>query len=406
MSSRDAQSSAVLKHNSRGENRVLVAVVGGNLQGVEVTYLACKAGWRVRVIDKNDRAAASGLCDSFLPIDVTVARDLTQACGDVDLLIPALEDDTALASLTRWSRLSGVPFAFDPDAYIISSSKLESAALFSRCRLPVPAPWPDCGFPVLAKPSKGSGSKGVKIFHDRDSLEDYFRSALPPHGWVLQQYLPGSQHSLEVIGLPGHYRALQVTDLYVDENFDCKRVVAPTALPPKRVAEFENQALTLAAAIDLHGIMDVEAILHDGKLKVLEIDARFPSQTPTAVYWSTGKNMVQLLGQLFSDRVPRAPAPAPNETSTIYEHIRVSPGLLEVGGEHIMAGQGPLFLRENFFGADEAITNFSAARDSWSATLIIAGADRAAALAKRDRTITQLAGRFSIKKVLDRLPAD
>jgi len=50
---------------------LLVAVVGGKLQGVEATYLAHKAGWEVRVVDKNDQVPASGLCDSFVQADVT-----------------------------------------------------------------------------------------------------------------------------------------------------------------------------------------------------------------------------------------------------------------------------------------------------------------------------------------------
>ena len=45
--------------------------------------------------------------------------------------------------------------------------------------------------------------------------------------------------------------------------------------------------------------MDVEVILDDGVMKVLEVDARLPSQAPTTVYWSTGINIVQILGELF-----------------------------------------------------------------------------------------------------------
>lgn len=83
--------------------------------------------------------------------------------------------------------------------------------------------------------------------------------------------------------------------------------------------------------------------------------------------------MVQLLGEQFTDRGHTEPVPAPDGKAAVCEHIRVSAGLLEVSGEHIMAGQGPLFLRENFFGADEAITNFNDTRTPWSATLILAG---------------------------------
>jgi len=75
---------------------------------------------------------------------------------------------------------------------------------------------------VLAKPDQSSGSRGVRVFRDSAALTKAFPSGPPPRAWVLEEFVDGSQHSLEVIGRPGNYRALQVTDLYVDEEFDPK----------------------------------------------------------------------------------------------------------------------------------------------------------------------------------------
>jgi 3-methylornithine--L-lysine ligase len=388
----------------RGEERVLVAVVGGNLQGLEAAYLAHKAGWNVRVVDKIGRPPAAGLCDSFVQADVTAATELSKALADIDLIIPSLEDDAALRSLLHWSRKTGVPLAFDPDAYAVTSSKLESAELFKRIGTPVPLPWPECGFPVFAKPSRGSGSRGATRFHDWQSLRRHFSQAFPPQDWVLQEYLDGSLHSLEVIGIPGKYRALQVTDLYVDAGYDCKRVVAPSVLSLQQVAEFEKLSLTIAEALHLHGIMDVEAILHAGQLKVLEIDARLPSQTPTAVYWSTGQNMLQNLADLFQAN-PQGPDPDfATVRGSVFEHILVENGSLEIRGEHIMTGRGPLYLRPDFFGADEAITDFAQGMNSWVATLMIASPDRTVAWAKRNQILNEIIQRQALKTLHDAPP--
>jgi len=43
--------------------------------------------------------------------------------------------------------------------------------------------------------------------------------------------------------------------------------------------------------------MDVEVILKQGKIKVLELNARQPIQTLTAVWWSAGFNMLTALVQ-------------------------------------------------------------------------------------------------------------
>jgi pyrrolysine biosynthesis protein PylC len=344
------------------------------------------------------------LSDSFVQLDVKEEKGLSHTLRDVDLVIPALEDDDALTVLARWSQQKKVPLAFDPAGYAISSCKVKSAALFDQLGLPMPVSWPECGFPVLAKPSRGSGSKGVKVFRHFDSLKHHFSAAFPAPGWILQEYLGGSLHSLEVIGVPGHYRALQVTDLYMDESYDCKRVVAPSELSPELVAEFERLSLKIAEALKLRGIMDVEVVLNQGRFKVLEIDARLPSQTPITVYWSTGQNMVHMLGQQVLVNFEETQSGTKAGRGTVYEHIRVSTGILETRGEHIMTEGGPLYLVQDFFGADEAITNFNSRKNRWVATLIFSETDRCSALAKRDRIIEEIVQRFQIEKIYDSIP--
>ncbi len=375
---------------------MLIGIVGGKLQGVEAAYLARKAGWEVRVVDKKPRVPASDLGDTFAQLDVTVEKDLDGILGDVDLIIPTLEDDDALRSLARWSRGSGVPLAFDPEAYAISSSKLKSARIFKEIGLPIPVAWPQCGFPVLAKPSQGSGSKGVRSFQDLASLKNRFSAEFPPSDWVLEEFLDGSQHSLEVIGRPGSYRVLQVTDLYVDQAFDCERVIAPSILPSNLIADFEELSLKIAETLNLHGIMDVEVIFSGGEFRVLEIDARLPSQTPTAVYWSTNQNMVGLLGDLYATSKVDYPPVGTRLHGAVYEHIHVSGDGLKISGERIMTEGGPLHLLEDFFGADEAITNFEPDKDPWVATLIFCGANRQEACEKRNRSIAEIVRRLEM----------
>jgi pyrrolysine biosynthesis protein PylC len=382
----------------------IVGIVGGKLQGVEAAYLARKAGWEVRVIDRKPDVPASGLSHSFAQVDVTLENNLADVLEDVDFIIPALEDDGALRSLTTWSRKTGIPLAFDPQAYAVSSSKVKSVELFKKIGLPFPVAWPQCSFPVLAKPVQGSGSKGVRVFQDLDSMKKQFSPGFPPPDWVLEEYLDGSQHSLEVVGRSGNYRILQVTDLYVDQKFDCMRVIAPSNLPLDLVAEFERLTLRIAEAINLDGIMDVEAIYSRGEFKILEIDARLPSQTPTAVYWSTNQNMVGLLGNLHATPQDDCPPAGDIARGVVYEHIHVSGDILKISGEGIMTEGGPLNLQNNFFGADEAITNFEPGKDQWIATLIFCGTDRQQTQEKRNRGISEIVRQIEIKDVIDPQP--
>jgi pyrrolysine biosynthesis protein PylC len=173
----------------------------------------------------------------------------------------------------------------------------------------------------------------------------------------------------------------------MDASYDCKRVRAPAPVSAELAREMERLAAGLAGALGLRGLMDLEVILHDGRLKLLEIDARLPSQTPIAVLWSTGYNMVEALGALALGSPGGAPPtplpPAAAWRAAVLEHVHAAGNLLEVSGEHVLARRGPLRVERDFFGADEAITDRVPGRSDWVATLLCSGQDAGQAWRRR-----------------------
>ncbi len=382
---------------------MLVAVAGGRLQGIEASYLAHKAGWEVRLLDRQSTPPALGMCDQFFQTDVTEMGSFREAIRGVDCIIPALEDAEALEIMTREAMRLGVPVAIDLDAYRISSSKVRSNRLFSQIGVPKPTAWPRCGFPVVAKPDDASGSRGVRVLRSAKEMERAEKPDFSDGSWVLQEFVEGPTFSLEVLGFRGKYFPLQVTDLSMDGGYDCKRITAPTILSPELCSDFERISVDIAQALGLKGIMDVEVVLKDHALKVLEIDARLPSQTPTTVFWSTGLNIVEMLGNIFVRHDVALPRTG-KASGVVYEHIAVSPGLLERRGEHIMTGSGPLQVMADFFGADEAITSYAGGKDHWVATLICSGPERSAARDKMEAALKAILKRFGIEKHADSEP--
>lgn len=379
-----------------------VAIIGGKLQGLEAAYLAGKADWDVTIIDRVPDIPAAGFCQQFLLADVTTQTDLNRFLQPFDLVIPTLENNDALKYLQNYAQNTRTKILFDFNAYATTSSKIASGKLLGDIHIPTPAPYPDGGFPVIVKPSTGSGSKGIRVVHDSKQLESHL--AKTPGEQVIQRFVHGPSYSLEVIGCPGNYCPLQVTELEVDPVFDCKRVIAPSDLSKKLIAEFEYMAVTTAEALKLKGLMDMEVILDNEALRVLEIDARLPSQTPITVHASTGVNMLQLLAERHCrpshDRTDTATA----RRGVVYEHIRVAGGTLTVTGEHAMTTAGPLHLEEDFFGADEAITCQSDSRTDWVATLIISAENRTAAWEKREVVIAEIMRFFNLHTYRDRTP--
>jgi pyrrolysine biosynthesis protein PylC len=386
---------------------MLIAVIGGKVQGIEACYLAKKAGWQARLIDKRSLVPAQGLCDSFFQLDVQHDKDLPRVLDGADLILPAFEDEPALERISRWAEKAGIPCAFDIDAYRVSSSKSASNRLFQKLNLPMPKLWPECDFPVILKPDGDSGSRGVQICRSMTELNNKYAVSGAENRMTVQEYAKGASFSLEVIGFPGAYQPLQVTDLYMDGSFDCKRVIAPTKLSPERREELEGMSVSLAHALGLKGLMDVEVVENEGCLKILEIDARLPSQTPMTVFWSTGLNMVEMLGELFTNSGGRTYSPeleTGNALGIIMEHIAVNEQRLEIAGEHIMGAQKHLQLHEDFFGADEAITNYTPGRKEWAATLIIKGVDREDAWERRNTVIREIMHEHDLTQYSDPEP--
>lgn len=359
-----------------------LAVVGGRLQGTEAVYLANAAGFESVLVDRHPEPPASGLAGETHVIDLVKepdrARRLLASC---DAVLPACEDRVTLGWLDARLREWGVPFLFDLAAYDVSSSKLRSDALFARMAIPRPRPWPGCGLPAVVKPSGRSGSEGVRVVGSDRELAS-MRRALEAQGHevVVQEFVDGPSLSLEVIRYRGETRCLLPTGLEFDEGYDCCRVFAPADAPAAVLAALAEEGRRVAEGIGLQGLMDLEVMVRDGEPKLIEIDARLPSQTPSAVLHASGVNLVDVLVRTFlTGEVPSIDAIG--RRAAVYEHVRVAAGSVSVCGEHLMAHARPLREVAGFFGADVALTDRGDGEE-WVATLICCAPDLPAARRK------------------------
>lgn len=347
-----------------------IAIVGGKLQGTEAAYLAGKAGIESLLIDYYEKSPAMGLCDEFLCCDVTEeSKELIDALDRVDFILPANENDRVLEALVKLADKYHYRLAFDRDAYSVASSKLLSDKLIHENGVPAPQYYPNCKAPYIVKPSGFSGSEGVKRIDTEEELKKFLDKAPRNENWIAQEFLRGPSYSIEVIGQPGNYQTYEVTEIHMASDYDCKMVTAPCAITKAQEEGFRRIAVKLAELVNLRGIMDVEVIDDHGEFKVLEIDARIPSQTPTVVYHSTGVNFIAELAELFCSGRLTAKEPGRKKYCS-YEHLLIKDGRFTEHGEHIMSQGGPLTLRKSFFGADEVISDFVREELPWRGTFI------------------------------------
>ncbi len=334
-----------------------IVIVGGRLQGSEAAYLGREAGMEIILIDSDSLAPAQKLCSRFICGDVLGDNTEVQAVLErADMILPTLENYDVLCGLVRLCEKRGYRLAFDLDAYGVTSSKTASNKLFESINLPFPKYWPNGSLPYIAKPDSNSGSHGVKLFGA--GLEEFVKSS-DADNYIVQEFINGPSYSVEIIGEPGNYRVYEPTQIFVDAGYDCNIAAVNRVLAEEKKAVLGSWAVKIAGRLKLKGIMDMEVIDtgvdFDGKqhsdrgIKILEIDARLPSQTAVAVYHATGMNYIKELYALFVDGdftdpqvdrglcatyrqylVRQGEDPA---VRCLGEHILVEGGLLESDGE-------------------------------------------------------------------------
>jgi 3-methylornithine--L-lysine ligase len=382
-----------------------MAIVGGRLQGLEALYLARLAGIETALFDRDSKAPARALADNFFNVEIGAAKDgiVKDVLKECDLVIPATENDTTLSHLVRLGSELQIPVAFHEKAYELSSSKLESNRLFKQLGVPIPTRWPDCGFPVVVKPSGASGSNGVlRIDNNMELAKQVSRVK---GDIVVQQVLEGPSYSLEVIGTGAKYSTLQITKLEFDHGYDCKRVWAGPAVGASIRESFKHISEYICDAIHLKGIMDIEVIDASGVLRVLEIDARLPSQTPSTVFHSSGLNMIDLLAHSWcSEKLSLTPEELAPKRTVLYEHFQLLNGVLSVIGEHALRDAQGLKLYHDIFGAETLISNFEFIPEAWVATAIFVGESERDVWRSHEKAVEQIRDVFNVEQFQDTRP--
>lgn len=275
-----------------------IVIVGGKLQGSEAAYLGKEAGIDIVLIDTDPDAPAQKLCSEFICGDV-LSDDprVVEALKNADMILPTMENDNVLKGLVEISEREGYVLAFDWDAYQISSSKKVSDKLFADNNLPCPRYYPDGKLPFIAKPEGESGSHGVQVLSSQQELDAFIAEA--KEKFIVQEFVEGPSYSVEIIGQPGNYRTYEITEIFVDDVYDCNRAATLHNLSEEKKKQISDLAVAIAEIIGLKGIMDLEVIDHQGEMKILEIDARLPSQTSIVVYHASGMNYIKELYDLF-----------------------------------------------------------------------------------------------------------
>ncbi len=193
----------------------------------------------------------------------------------------------------------GVPVAMPPaESYKIASDKELTIHLAGSAGVPAPltivphtlaaarAAGKDIGYPLIMKPARSSGSRGVRLIRDAEELADSYEAALSQYGRVLlQEYIPNDG--------PGSGVGIAAVDGKVTAAFSYQRIREfPISGGPStlRVStdnpELREHARTLMEALGWNGVAMVEFKFDKraGKHLLMEINPRLWGSLALATY--------------------------------------------------------------------------------------------------------------------------
>jgi carbamoylphosphate synthase large subunit len=217
----------------------------------------------------------------FLP---ALQRELE--ARETRLLVPTVTEELALVAREREAlRATGCAVFISPaEAAEIASDKWLTVQALERAGVGVPRSLAGreralvidaLGFPLLSKPRRGRGGRGVQI---HESLDDFPTASLER---IYQEFLPGEEYDVNLFAEPGG-RPVAVVVLRKTALRDGR---VGNAAGVERAHDADVAALAVAAsrALQLEGPIDIDVRrARDGRPLVLEVNARIGANVRSA----------------------------------------------------------------------------------------------------------------------------
>lgn len=173
-------------------------------------------------------------------------------------------------------------------------------------------------FPVIVKPSQGTGSVGVKRCDDLLSLTSHCMDLFSQNNHlrlfnlnreiVIQEYIEGEEYSAEIVCIGGKYSLLGITKKYTTTGKYFVEIGHdfPGKISSSDQQQVENQIVDALNLLEIDfGPFHIEFKLQGSKIIILEINPRFAGgMIGELIHLSLDLDIYQLLIELFSGKRP------------------------------------------------------------------------------------------------------
>ena len=288
-------------------------IIGASILQVPGIKKAKELGYYTAVADYDPNAVGIPLADEYYNVSTIDAQGVTEvakkfapdgimtlatdmpmrsvAMATKELGLPGISMDTAIKSTDKGEMIKAFEAAgVEHPWYYIALDEEEFSAILDKV-----------SYPCIMKPTDSSGSRGVVLVHSREELEKeytYTKDNSRQGGVIVEEYMVGSEVSVEVMAVDGVPHVLQVTDKLTTgaPHFVEMGHTQPSRLGEDNVAKIKDLAVRAVNAVGISdGPAHVEIMLTKDGPKMVELGARMGGDCITThlVPLSTGIDMIR-----------------------------------------------------------------------------------------------------------------
>jgi carbamoyl-phosphate synthase large subunit len=309
--------------------RIMILGGGPNRigQGIEFDYCCCQAafalradGYEVVMVNSNPETVSTDYDTSdrlfFEPLTV---EDVLNICDRVQPagVIVQFGGQTPL-NLARALEAAGVPIiGTSPESIELAEDRERFRVVIDRLGLKQPSNGSATrheearqiadrvGYPVVVRPSFVLGGRAMEIVYDELSLDRYMTEAVeasPEHPILIDKFLEDAIEA-DVDAVCDGQRTIVVGVMeHIEEagihSGDSACAIPPFSLDPAVINCLKEQSYTLAKALEVRGLMNIQFAVKGGDVYVLEVNPR-ASRTVPFVSKATGLNLAQAAARVM-----------------------------------------------------------------------------------------------------------
>ena len=298
-------------------DRRKIVILGGGPnrigQGIEFDYCcvhACfalsEAGYETIMVNCNPETVSTDYDTSdrlyFEPLtaeDVLEILRVEQQAGELVGVIVQFGGQTPL-KLAQALEDAGIPIlGTSPDAIDLAEDRERFSALVEQLGLKQPdngiarsrdeavAVASAIGYPVLIRPSYVLGGRAMEIVDSQQQLDDYIATAVQVSGdspVLIDQYLRDAIEcdvdalcDGEAVAIAGVMQHIEEAGIH---SGDSACTLPPYNLAADVVATMERQAVALARALGVRGLMNIQFAVKNGEVYLIEVNPRASRTVP------------------------------------------------------------------------------------------------------------------------------